>query len=101
MVIHYGLVYANYVLTFLVFKRYHCVFIFVLSMYQTMSISAVLYPELDLWKPIDYNCAELPVGRRNYSSGTELEVSCELPADVLSKRGTCNARSHVASCSRT
>ena len=46
-----------------------------LNMYQTVSISAGLYPALDYGKQITYNCAKLPVGRRNYSSGTELEVS--------------------------
>jgi len=55
---------------------------------------------------IKYNCAELPAGRRNCSSEywepwTELEVSYESPADVLSKRGTCDVGSHVASCSRS
>jgi len=62
------------------------VFYFMLSIYQTMSPSSGLYPVWIYGELIIYNCADLPVGRRNFSSSIELEVSCELPADVLSGR---------------
>ena len=73
------------------------VFYFMLSIYQTMSPSSGVYPVWIYGELTIYNCAELPVGRRNYSSSCELpaDVSrgvahvrpdCKLPADVLSGR---------------
>jgi len=61
---------------------------------------------------INYNCAELPAGRRNCANeygdqiheravNWTLNQLSSCPADVLSERGTCDVRSHVASCGRT